>query len=54
MENISYDGTNKKQCNRVKEQNPTPQSSKSTRLDQSHPAMFKWSTNEKAGRQRPA
>ena len=45
---------NKKQWNKVKEPNPMPQSSKSTRLGQSHPAVLKWSTSEKAGRQHPA
>ena len=30
------------------------QTSKSTRLGQSHPAMLEWSTNEKSGRQHPA
>ena len=54
MEHISYVGINKKQWKEVKEPNPILLSSKSTRLGQSRPAMFEWSTNEKAGRQHPA
>ena len=51
---LSYVGINKKQRKEVKEPNPMLQTSKSTRLGQSHPAMLEWSTNEKAGRQHPA
>ena len=39
----------KKQRNKVREANPKPPKSKSTRLDQSQPAKFRWSTNEKQG-----
>ena len=54
MENISYVIMKEEQCKEVQEPNPILQSSKSTRLGQSHPAMLKWRTNEKTGRQHPA
>ena len=54
MENISSERMNEKQRNKVKEPDPMPPSSKSTRLGQSHAAVWKWSTSEKAGQQHPA
>ena len=53
MENISYVIMKEEQCKEVQEPNPILQSSKSTRLGQSHPAILKWRTNEKTGRQHP-
>ena len=54
MENIFYVIMKEEQCKKVKEPNPILQSSKSTQLGQSHPAMLKWRTSEKTGRQHPA
>ena len=54
MENISYVIMKEEQCKEVQEPNPILQSSKSTQLGQSHPAMLKWRTSEKTGRQHPA
>ena len=53
MENISYVIMKEEQSKEVQEPNPILQSSKSTQLGQSHPAILKWRTNEKTGRQHP-